>query len=92
MDSKLKKSKQAIIYLYLCGNWLVFIGLLKGKDIATSIGSSMAGISNPYETTAGMVLGCTLIPVILGISLITISIIILIVIFIHWYNKPGKTE
>ena len=83
MDLKFKQAKQIIIYLFLSGNLIVFIGFLKGRDIAISV----YGSANAYEITEGMVLGCTYVPVIIGICLIILSLIFSTVLFNNWYKK-----
>jgi hypothetical protein len=36
-----------------------------------------------------MILGCTFTPVIMGASLIILSILLFAVLFINWFHKPN---
>ena len=85
MTSKFKQVIKLIISLFLVGNLIVFVGLIRGRDIASSL-SRPAG-ATCWSISDEMILGCTYTPVIMGISLIILSLIFSTVLFINWFNN-----
>lgn len=74
-----------IIFLFLIGNFISFIGLAKGHDIATTLSRPWG--SNVWETSGEMIIGCTYTPVIMGVSLILLSLLFSTVLFIEWIRS-----
>ena len=84
MTSKFKQVIKLIISLFLVGSLIVFIGLTRGQDIASSLSRPMGATS--WSISNEMILGCTYTPVIIGVSLIILSLIFSTVLFINWIN------
>ena len=90
MDTKLKKSIISIIMvmcLFLGGSLLSFVGLTKGLEIASSL-SRPKGATG-WTIPDKLILGCTYTPIIIGVSLIGLSISLSTVLFINWINKSN---
>lgn len=85
MSLKLRQAIILIVCLFLSGNLITFIGFSKGRDIATSL-SRPAGASI-WSTSNEMILGCTYVLVIIGVSLIILSIIFSTVLFVKWLKE-----
>lgn len=83
-ENQLKKIIVLILILFLIGNVIAFIGFSKGKDIAVVL--SKPYNANAWITPDGVILGCTYVPVIIGISLIILSIIFSAILFANWIN------
>lgn len=83
--TKIKKSITMIIFLFLSGNLISFIGLTKGRNIALILSRPRGAMS--WETSQEMITGCTYIPVIMGISLIVLSLVFSTVLFIDWIRN-----
>ncbi|MGO1369022.1 MAG: hypothetical protein ACTHVE_07800 [Senegalia sp. (in: firmicutes)] len=93
MSSKVRDSIVIIIILFLLGNVLVFTGFVKGADMAFSLIGPQSFEEEEWYVPDGMILGSTYVPVIIGISLIILSIIFSTVLFIDWYKKDiNKTK
>lgn len=90
MGAKLKKtiiSVIMVIFLFLGGGIISFIGLTKGLDIASSLSRPKGAIG--WTIPDKLILGCTYTPVIIGVSLIVLSISLFTVLFINWINKSN---
>lgn len=85
MTSKSKQIAALIILLFLTGSLIVFLGFSKGRDIASSLSRPMG--ANMWSVPTEMILGCTYTPVIIGVSLIILSLIFSTVLFIKWFNN-----
>lgn len=85
MKEKLRNSMILILSLFLVGSLITFIGLSKGYDFASSLSRPIG--ANSWTISNEMVLACTYTPVIIGASLIILSIILSTVLFINWLNK-----
>ena len=85
LTTKIKKAIALIIFLFLSGNFISYIGLTKGIDIAATL-SRPRGVSS-WGTSQEMIIGCTYIPVIIGVSLIVLSLLFLTVLFIDWIRS-----
>lgn len=88
MDTKLKKSIISVIMvicLFLVGSILSFVGLTKGLDIASSLSRPKGAIG--WTIPDKLILGCTYTPIIIGVSLIVLSISLSTVLFINWIHK-----
>ncbi|NLT95246.1 MAG: hypothetical protein GXW85_06865 [Clostridia bacterium] len=85
MPLKLKQAIILTVSLFLSGNLITFIGFLKGRDIATSL-SRPAGASI-WSTSNEMILACTYVPIIIGLSLIVLSLIFSTVLFVKWLKE-----
>ncbi|KMT22466.1 hypothetical protein [Clostridium cylindrosporum] len=85
MNRKLKQAIVLTFLLFLSGSLMTFIGFVKGDDIATSLSRPIG--ESIWETSNEMILGCTYTPVILGISLIIMSITFSTVLFINWVKE-----
>ena len=87
-DTKLKKSIISVIIiicLFLCGNLISFIGLTKGVDIAGSLCKPKGAMG--WTIPDSLILACTYVPVIIGVSLIILSISLSTVLFVNWINN-----
>lgn len=82
MTSKFKQVITLIFALFLGGTLIVFLGLSKGHDIAVNLSRPMGASS--WSTSKEMILGFTYTPVIIGVSLIVLSLIFSTVLFIKW--------
>lgn len=82
MYTKLKKSIIMIVFLFLGGSLISFIGLSKGYDIAVILSRPIGATS--WTTSGEMMFACKFTPVLIGISLITLSIVFSTVLFIKW--------
>ena len=85
MSLKIKQAIILIISLFLGGNLLMIIGFTKGMDMAVQL-SKPRGASG-WTTSNEMVTAATYIPVIIGISLIVLSIAFSTVLFINWIKE-----
>lgn len=82
MSLKLRQAITLIVALFLSGNLMAFIGFSKGTDIASSLSRPWGAT---FWTTSGeMILACTYVPVIIGVSLIALSIVFSTVLFVKW--------
>lgn len=87
MHSKIKKGIILILCLFVCGDIFAYIGFTKGHDIAISLSKPKNALY--WETSDEMIMGCTYIPVIIGLSFIILAIILSTVLFIKWLNKES---
>ena len=85
MGAKLKAAIILVICLFSSGSLISFIGLSKGVSIASSL--SRPNGATGWVTTNEMMLGCTYTPVIMGVSLIILSIALSTVLFMKWINE-----
>ncbi|WP_243641193.1 hypothetical protein [Xylanivirga thermophila] len=85
---KFKKTISLIFLLFLSGIIFLSIGFVKGEAIASSL--SRARQLDAWVVSEGMILGCTLIPIIIGLSLIILTIIFSSILFIHYINNIDK--
>lgn len=83
--TKLKKSIILTVALFLCGNFIVFIGFLRGNDLAITLSRPIGATA--WSTSGEFSIGCTYAIVILGISLVLMSIVSFTILFWHWINK-----
>lgn len=85
MSLKLKQAIKLIVILFLSGNLISYIGLSKGRDMASALsrpaGASMWSISDE------MISACTYLPVIMGVSLVILSIAFSTVLFVNWIKE-----
>ncbi len=81
---KLKKALILVSSLFLGGSLSVYIGLSKGRDIS-SVLSRPRGASG-WTVSNEMTIAWTYVPVIIGISLILLSIIFSVIVFLKWYK------
>jgi hypothetical protein len=72
------------ISLFLVGNLLCYKGFTKGEEIAINLSRPID--SSSWDTSSGMIIGCTYTPVIMGIALIVISIIFSTILFYEWVS------
>lgn len=84
MTSKFKQGVILTFLLFLSGNLMVYIGFSKGHNIAATL-SRPIGASG-WITSSEMLLACTYTPVIIGVSLVVLSLIFSTVLFIKWIN------
>lgn len=89
MLSKIKNGIILILCLFISGNIIAFIGFAKGSDIASILSRPKDAIF--WTISEELIMGCTYIPVIIGLSLIILAISQSIVLFIKWINI-GNTE
>lgn len=82
---KIKKAITVIIFLFLSGNFISFIGLTKGSDIASTLSRPRGATS--WGISQEMIIGCTYIPVIMGMSLIVLSLLFSTVLFMDWIRS-----
>ncbi|AOT72901.1 hypothetical protein [Geosporobacter ferrireducens] len=87
MVQKLGKAIIFIVSLFLGGSTIMFVGFYKGHDIAVSL-SRPAGATG-WTTSQELIFSCTYIPVIMGASLILLSILFSTVLFMKWINKTN---
>ncbi len=87
MNQKYKKAIISITALFLGGGLITFIGFFKGRDIAISA-SRPYGASG-WTTSQEFISACTYFPIILGVSLILLSILLSAVLFKHWINNTN---
>lgn len=80
--SKVKKATNLILLLFISGIIITSIGLIKGEDIASSL--SRPNGANIWSTSSQMISGCTFIPMIVGISLVILSLIFSVIVFNNW--------
>lgn len=85
MNTKLRKTMTLIISLFVGGGILAYLGFTKGEDWATTL-SRPRGAS-AWTTTEGFTLGCTYVPVILGVALILLSVVFSVMVFYRWYSQ-----
>ena len=83
--TKIKKAITMIIFLFLSGNFISFIGLAKGRNMALTLSRPRGAMS--WETSQEMITGCTYIPITMGISLIVLSLVFSTVLFIGWIRN-----
>ena len=76
-----------VMCLFLGGSLLSFVGLTKGLEIASSL-SRPKGATG-WTIPDKLILGCTYTPIIIGVSLIGLSISLSTVLFINWINKSN---
>ncbi|MCC5912411.1 MAG: hypothetical protein JJT76_18495 [Clostridiaceae bacterium] len=84
MLGKLKKALILISSLFLGGSLSVYIGLSKGRDISRVL-SRPRGASR-WTVSNELTIAWTYVPVIIGISLILLSIIFSGIVFLKWYE------
>lgn len=84
MISRFKQAITLTFLLFLGGSLMVFLGISKGHDIAATL-SRPIGASG-WITSGEMILACTYTPVIVGVSMIVLSLIFSTVLFIKWIN------
>ncbi len=87
MSAKLKRAIRLIITLFISGNIISYIGLTKGRDIALDLSMPAGEITTIWSLSEEMVLACTLLPVIMGVSLVILSIAFSTVIFADWIKE-----
>lgn len=87
MTAKHKISLILIVFLFLSGNLMAFIGLSKGKDIAISMTKPID--QNTWTTSGEAIIGYTYIPIIIGVSFIILSLIFSTVLFINWIKHTN---
>lgn len=90
VGTNLKKSTISVIMilcLFLGGSIISFIGLTKGLNIASILSKPKGAIG--WTIPDNLILGCTYTPVIIGVSLIVLSISLFTVLFINWINKSS---
>lgn len=85
MSIKLRQAIKLIVILFLSGNFISYIGLTKGVDMASTL--SRPGGASSWSTSEEMILGCTYVPVIMGVSLIALSLAFSTVLFINWIRE-----
>lgn len=71
---KNKKAIYTIVSVFLCGVIITYIGLFKGKNIAQI--ASRAMNADHWLTSQELIIRWTYFPVIIGVSLIILSIIL----------------
>lgn len=84
-NNKIKKICFTSVVLFFTGHMFIYLGLAKGNDIATSL-------SRPYgtsfwTTSQEFIEACTYSPILLGGSLILLSIIFITVVLIEWLKE-----
>lgn len=87
MIQKMKKAIILIISLFLGGNLVIFIGLTKGRDMAIKLFVPITKSSS--ATFPEFIIACTYVPIILGASLIILSIIFSTVLFLNWIKRTN---
>lgn len=85
---KFKKTISLIFLLFLSGIVFLSLGFVKGEAIASKL--SRVQQLDAWVVSEGMVLGCILIPIIIGLSLIILAIIFSSILFIHYINNTDK--
>lgn len=88
MDRKFNKTIISIIMiicLFSGGSIISFIGLSKGLKIASAL-SRPKGATG-WVIPEQMTVACTYTPVIIGVSLIILSLIIFTILFVKWINE-----
>lgn len=85
MSLKIRQAISLIVILYLSGNLISYIGLAKGRDMASAL-SRPAG-ATMWSISDEMILACTYLPVIMGVSLVILSIALSTVIFAEWIKE-----
>lgn len=88
IDLKLIKAISLIIFLFLSGGMIAFIGFVKGEDIAFIMSRSSG--ANSWSTSNGLILGCMYVPVIMGVSLILLSILFSTILFANWIKRTKE--
>ncbi|WP_434415744.1 hypothetical protein [Tissierella praeacuta] len=81
----IRKSVKATIltiFLFISGIVFTSIGLIKGKDIALIL--SRPNEVNFWSTSNEMILGCTYIPILIGISFVILSLLFSAILFKIW--------
>ncbi|AHF11367.1 MULTISPECIES: hypothetical protein [Dehalobacter] len=87
MFQKQTKALISIVTLFLGGVLFVYVGFFRGRDIAISV--SRPEGANGWTTSQELISSCIYFPIIIGVSLILLSIIFSSVLFIHWINKSN---
>lgn len=87
MVQKEIKAGILIAILFLSGCLVTFIGFFKGRDIAISV-SRPKGATG-WTTSQELMTGCTYFPIVIGMSIIFLSLILSTVLFMHWINKSN---
>lgn len=87
MFQKQTKALISTVTLYLCGILFAYVGFFKGRDIAISV--SRPEGANGWTTSQELISSCTYFPILIGVSLILLSIFISSVLFFHWINKSN---
>lgn len=82
MISKFKQGIILTFLLFLGGSLMVYLGFSKGHDIAATLSRPIG--ANAWMTSGEMISACTYTPVIIGVSLILLSLFFSTVLFIKW--------
>lgn len=90
MSEKSRQARTWIISLFIGGIVLSAIGLTKGQDIASYF--SRPGGAVVWTISENLVLGWTYIPVMVGVSMMVLSMIFITVLFVHWLKEPQKYQ
>jgi len=84
MTTSFKRGILLTLVLFFGGSLMVYLGFSRGHNLAAVL-SKPAGASG-WITTKEMIMACTYTPVIIGVSLIALSLILSTVLFIKWLN------
>ncbi|EGD47646.1 hypothetical protein Cpap_1841 [Ruminiclostridium papyrosolvens DSM 2782] len=87
MIQKKIKAVILIVILFLSGCLVTFIGFFKGRDIAISV-SRPKGASG-WTTSQELMTSCTYFPIVIGVSIIILSLMLSTVLFMQWINKSN---
>lgn len=82
---KIRKSIISTVIVFLCGILLTYVGFFKGKDIAVAISRPQGATF--FSVSQETILGCTYFPIIIGVSLLILSILFSTILFKNWIEK-----
>lgn len=87
---KLKKASIITLVSFMVGHIIIYLGLSKGRDWASAI--SRPGRATFWTTSTELIQALRYTPMILGISLIVLSVIAFYYIFPLWLRIEHKGE
>jgi hypothetical protein len=85
MADKMNKAIIYIISLFFGGSLITYFGFYKGYDIAIAMSRPVGATG--WTTSKEFIASCTYVPVIMGVSLIILSITFSTALFVNWINK-----
>lgn len=74
-----------IVFLFISGSIIAFIGFAKGINMASALARPKGATG--WTIPDGYIQACTYIPVIMGVSLILLSLILSLVLFKKWLDR-----
>jgi hypothetical protein len=83
--TKIKKSIISTVIVFLCGILFTYVGFFEGKDIAIAVSKPKG--ATIFSVSEVAILGCTYFPIIIGVSLIMLSILFSAILFKNWIEK-----